>query len=43
MVPAIEVTSEEEPPIMIDKVREVIKAMKERKASGSTGIGKEMW
>ena len=43
MVPAIEVTGEEEPPIMIDKVREVIKAMKEWKASGSISIEKEMW
>ena len=43
MAPAIEMTSEEEPPIMIDELGRTIKAMKKQNAPGSDCTEAETW
>ncbi len=42
-VPTIEVTGEDEPEILLDEVREAVKALRKRKAPGCDGIEAEVW
>ena len=42
-VPTIEVTGEEQPDILLDEVREAVKALRKRKVPGCNGIEGEVW
>ena len=42
LVPTFEMTSEDEPDILLDEVREVVNVMKKRKVPGCDGIEVEL-